>query len=163
MSPDGDAWYEAAPFGLADADGRRRVEGGLRFSCTMCGNCCSGVPGTVMVNVREIVALAARLGVREDDFLLRYTKVADGGVSLVERLTAYGWDCVFLDRTSVPGKALCGVYSDRPEQCRTWPFWKRNLVDERSWARASATCPGINRGPLHPASMVRLTRDASPI
>jgi Fe-S-cluster containining protein len=154
-------WFERSPF--TPEPGTRSVENGLRFRCTMCGNCCTGAPGTVLLDDAERGALARRLGVSEADFVDQYTKPMEGGVSLRERLTAFGWDCVFLDRTTIPGKAVCGVYEDRPLQCRTWPFWKRNLTDERAWDRAGATCPGINAGPLTPARRVRLTRDLSPI
>jgi len=156
-------WFERSQFGPPDTRGTPTIEEGLRFRCTMCGNCCTGSPGTVMLDARERAALANHLGVSEQAFVEQYTKPIDGGISLAERLTAFGWDCVFLDRATVPGRAICGVYEARPQQCRTWPFWKRNLTDERAWDRASATCPGMNTGPLMPARSVRLTRDASPI
>jgi len=156
-------WFEAAPFGPVDETGRAAEEDGLRFSCTMCGNCCTGALGTVALEAADVDALANRLGLDRDDFVERYTKPMDDGLSLNERLTAFGWDCVFLDRASVPGKAVCGMYEDRPLQCRTWPFWKRNLESPSTWAAASRTCPGMNRGPLHGAAAVRLTRDKSPI
>ncbi|MEQ8317195.1 MAG: YkgJ family cysteine cluster protein [Phycisphaerales bacterium] len=156
-------WFEASPFGPADRHGVRRPERGLRFACTMCGNCCTGPPGTVMVDERERAALAQHLGLSAAEFDEQYTRTLDEGVTLVERLTAFGHDCVFLDRTTVPGRAVCGVYEHRPSQCRTWPFWQRNLTDERAWDRAAATCPGMNSGPLRTAREVRLTRDSSPI
>lgn len=163
MSPAGQDWFERSPFGPPDSRSNPTTEHGLRFRCTMCGNCCTGVPGTVMLDAGERAALADHLGMDELAFVEQYTKQIDGGTSLDERLTAFGWDCVFLDRTTVPGKAVCGVYEARPKQCRTWPFWKRNLADERAWDRASVTCPGMNTGALIPARTVRLTRDASPI
>ncbi|MEQ8844729.1 MAG: YkgJ family cysteine cluster protein [Phycisphaerales bacterium] len=156
-------WFDAAPFGPVDEHGRPRVERGLRFSCTMCGNCCTGAPGTVALEDADVVALSNRLGLEREAFVAGYTKPMDGGLSLNERLTAFGWDCVFLDRTAVPGKAVCGVYEDRPLQCRTWPFWKANLASERAWASASRTCPGMNRGRLHAAEAIRVTREGSPI
>ena len=156
-------WFDAAPFGPADGHGRPRVERGLRFACTMCGNCCTGAPGTVALEDADVAALSSRLGLEREAFVDGYTKPMDGGLSLNERLTAFGWDCVFLDRTAAPGRAVCGVYEDRPLQCRTWPFWKRNLESERTWAGASRTCPGMNRGPMHDAATVRLTRNQSPI
>ncbi len=163
MSRSGRDWFDRSPFGPTDMDGNPTTEQGLRFRCTMCGNCCTGPPGTVMLDADERAALSQHLGMNDDAFVEQYTKPMDGGVSLSERLTAFGWDCVFLDRTTIPGKAVCGVYEARPRQCRTWPFWKMNLKDERAWDRASATCPGMNAGPLAPARAVRLTRDASPI
>lgn len=156
-------WFEDSPFGPADRNGARQPESGLRFACTMCGNCCTGPPGTVMVDQRERAALAEHFGLSVADFVERYTKPVDGGITLAERVTAFGHDCVFLDRTTVPGRAVCGVYEHRPRQCRTWPFWKRNLADERAWDRAAATCPGMNTGSLRSAREVRLTRDSSPI
>lgn len=156
-------WFDASPFGPAARDGLRSSESGLRFACTMCGNCCTGPPGTVMLDDGEQAALAGRLELSVEAFVAQYTRPLDGGVTLTERLTAFGHDCIFLDRTTVPGRAVCGVYEDRPKQCRTWPFWKRNLTDERAWDRAAATCPGMNTGPLRSAREVRLTRDSSPI
>ena len=35
---------------------------GLKFTCTQCGDCCSGTPGYVWVTNEEIVALAAATG-----------------------------------------------------------------------------------------------------
>ena len=40
-----------------------------------------------------------------------------------------GLDCVFLDRDTIKGKAICSMYDVRPLQCRTWPFCEE-LVDE---------------------------------
>lgn len=137
-------------------------ERGLRFSCTMCGNCCTGPPGYVLVSDDEIRALAQRLGMGEQDFRDRYTHRTSRGVSLTERETEFGFDCVFLDRTSVPGRAVCGVYEDRPMQCRTWPFWPENLRSREAWRRAARTCPGINQGTLVPVEAIRIRRARTP-
>lgn len=137
-------------------------ERGLRFACTMCGNCCTGPPGYVLVSDDEIRALAQRLGMREQDFRDRYTHRTSRGISLHERETEFGFDCVFLDRISVPGRAVCGVYEDRPMQCRTWPFWPENLRSREAWRRAARTCPGINRGTLVPVEEIRIRRARTP-
>ena len=34
---------------------------GLNFTCTQCGNCCTGGPGFVWISREEIVRLAAHL------------------------------------------------------------------------------------------------------
>ncbi len=137
-------------------------ERGLRFSCTMCGNCCTGPPGYVLVSDDEIRALAKRLGMRAQDFRDRYTHWTSRGISLTERETEFGFDCVFLDRTSVPGRAVCGVYEDRPMQCRTWPFWPENLRSREAWRRAARTCPGIDQGTLVPVEEIRIRRARTP-
>ena len=58
-----------------------------------------------------------------------------------------GLDCIFLDRSSRNGKALCSLYDLRPSQCRTWPFWSENVESPEAWIAASQSCPGINTGP----------------
>lgn len=136
---------------------------GLRFACTMCGNCCTGVPGYVLLTDAEAAALARRLGLSLEDFTQRYTRLLEEGRSLTERKTRFGYDCVFLDRQKVPGKAVCGVYEDRPAQCRTWPFWPSNLSSRRAWLEAKRKCPGMDAGPLVPLTQVRVLRDSCSI
>lgn len=131
---------------------------GLRFACTMCGNCCTGPEGYVLYTEEEGRRLAQRLGVSESDFVARYTKETFLGRSLAEKHTPHGLDCIFLDRTSIPGKAVCGVYEDRPTQCRTWPFWKSIVASPQSWAIAGRNCPGLNKGPLIPPDRIRILR-----
>ena len=132
---------------------------GLRFSCTMCGNCCTGPEGYVLYTDADASAIAARLGITVEQFLRQYTKDTIVGRSLAERLTPHGLDCIFLDRERIPGKAVCGVYEDRPAQCRTWPFWKGIVASRRSWEQTKRKCPGIDKGPLIPPQQVRILRD----
>lgn len=144
---------------FAKPDSPERGEG-LRFSCTMCGNCCTGVPGYVLLTDAEIAALAARLNLSNQAFRAKYTHMLEEGLSLTEIKTRFGHDCVFLDREKIPGKAVCGVYEDRPAQCRTWPFWPSNLAHRRDWEHAKRKCPGIDKGPLIPLTQIRIQRDA---
>jgi len=135
---------------------------GLRFRCTMCGNCCTGPEGYVHLTDEENSALAARLNISKDDFLRDYTRDTVFGRSLKERATPHGLDCIFLDRDSIPGKAICGVYEDRPAQCRTWPFWPSIITSRRTWETAKRTCPGIDTGPLISPSQIRIQRNHTP-
>ena len=100
--------------------------------------------------------MAAEIGVDEATFEERYTHRTSRGRSLNEVETSFGNDCVFLDRGTEPGKALCRVYRSRPSQCRTWPFWKENLRSPKSWDRATRTCPGMNTGTLYPPELIEL-------
>jgi len=138
-------------------------EPGLRFSCTQCGACCTGAEGYVMLSDDELSRLADRKGMSPDAFAAAYTRPFNGGRSLTEVETEHGFDCVFLDRETLPGRAICGVYEDRPRQCRTWPLWKQNLRRPRDWARAAEGCPGMNRGELIPPERIRIVRNSSPI
>lgn len=135
-------------------------DAGLRFSCTQCGSCCTGPSGYVKFTDDEAEAMAAKLGMPLDEFMRTYTHETPMGRSLTERETEFGFDCVFLDRESVPGKAVCSLYDARPAQCRTWPFWTSNLSSEHAWRRAAMECPGIDRGSkVTPPAEIRRQRD----
>ena len=118
---------------------------GVRFSCTQCGNCCTGPPGFVWYSEDEGRAMAMELGVSDAEFKRRYTKKIGGRRSLDERLVEGLYDCVFLERHE-DGRRTCSIYAVRPTQCRTWPVWESNLQSERHWNRAATTCPGMTMG-----------------
>lgn len=119
---------------------------GLRFTCTQCGNCCTGAPGYVWIADQEIVDLAKRLGLDEASFRRKYTRTVKGSVSLIEKANN---DCVFF----AAGKG-CTVYAQRPKQCRTWPFWRSLVRSRGDWKAASQGCPGIDHGTLHGAAAI---------
>jgi Fe-S-cluster containining protein len=137
---------------------------GLRFNCTQCGNCCTGPEGAVWFTEEEGRAMAAAVGLDEATFLRRHARRLAQGWSLKERKTAHGFDCVFLDRETVPGKAVCGLYGARPTQCRTWPFWTENLESPEAWEATKRTtpCPGMGVGKLVQIESIRQQRDALP-
>ena len=121
---------------------------GMRFECTCCGNCCTGGEGAVLFDDDEGRRMAEVLGQTYPEFLVRFTRMIGGHRSLNEHLTGFGYDCVFLDRETIPGKAVCRVYEARPTQCKTWPFWPDLMRSEDAWARAkrNTPCPGMGNG-----------------
>jgi hypothetical protein len=125
----------------------------------MCGNCCSGPEGYVLVNDDEIAALARRFNMSVAAFLDEHTHATAEGRSLREKRSVGGLDCTFLDRDKIPGKAVCGVYEDRPRQCRTWPFWPSVVKSRASWERAKRVCPGMDTGKKHGLVQIRIARD----
>jgi Fe-S-cluster containining protein len=128
---------------------------GLRFTCTRCGDCCTGFTGTVEVSDAEISALATRLELAEDEFRRRYTRrMSAGFVSLREKPNN---DCVFW----AEGHG-CLVYEDRPTQCRTWPFWRSNVESVASWDDAAKHCPGMGKGRLYAIDEIEERADATP-
>jgi Fe-S-cluster containining protein len=137
---------------------------GISFSCTMCGNCCSGSPGSVRFTKSEAEVMARKLEVSTAFFEEKYARVETDGESRWLELKEVpspprkyddglvvqaGLDCIFLDRKTVPGKALCGLYEARPFQCRSWPFWPEIVDTEDDWKEASQGaegCPGLGKG-----------------
>jgi Fe-S-cluster containining protein len=119
---------------------------GLRFTCTRCGDCCTGEPGHVWVDDRDLAALADHLGEDVEQVKALYTRWASRGRTLREKLNG---DCVFFDR-----QQGCTVYPARPPQCRTWPFWERNLATPEEWRKACDVCPGSGQGELIPAEEI---------
>jgi Fe-S-cluster containining protein len=119
---------------------------GLRFTCTRCGKCCTGAPGFVWVNDEELAAIARLRGESVEEVRDRYTHMATRGRTLSEKNNG---DCVFYDRTEG-----CTVYSVRPRQCRTWPFWESNVATPETWDRTCEICPGSGQGELIPAEEI---------
>jgi hypothetical protein len=123
----------------------------------MCGACCTGPPGYVSFTREEAKAIAELLEITPQRFMREYAHVGPAGLSLNEIETEHGFDCVFLDRDSIPGKAVCSIHAARPKQCRTFPWWPEVLRDENSWDRAARTCEGMNQGRLVPIEEIRIS------
>jgi Fe-S-cluster containining protein len=154
--PDAQPWY---------ADG-------LRFTCTQCGNCCTGGPGYVWISRTEIDRLAAHLNLTSQEVVHKYCRRLGGRYSLNERRNAQGnYDCVFLKEEKVTSgqgpdavvhtRRTCQIYHVRPLQCRTWPFWDGLLQSPQHWDRASRRCPGMNTGKQYTRDQIESLRDAT--
>lgn len=115
---------------------------GLKFTCSQCGDCCTGAPGHVWVNNEEIAALAAVVGISVEAFEEQYVRRVGIRKSLKEFPNG---DCVFFDSES----RKCNVYEARPRQCRTWPFWDSNLKTPEDWKHTCSVCPGSGKGQLY--------------
>ena len=105
----------------------------------------------------EAVVMARAVGVTLEVFMDRYTRRMGGRRSLKELVRDGKHDCVFLDRDSRPGKAICQLYKARPTQCRTWPWWPENVESPEAWegTKKRTPCPGMGNGPVH--SLVEIT------
>jgi Fe-S-cluster containining protein len=112
---------------------------GLQFTCTGCGNCCTGSPGVVWVNDEEIEAIAEYLDKPVGEIRLFHSRPYRNKVTLTEFANG---DCTFFDGRT----RRCTIYPVRPRQCRTWPFWRSNLQSERDWEQTQKECPGAGNG-----------------
>ncbi len=125
---------------------------GLPFKCTGCGQCCTGAPGYVWVSEEEIEQIAEFLGLTVKEFSQNYLRFVDGKYSLRELQSHRDeHDCVFLKEKK------CEVYSVRPKQCRTFPWWQSHLKSEEEWTAAAMWCEGINHpdAPLVPFDTIQ--------
>ena len=124
---------------MSQPEPRTIFDEGIRFECQKCGNCCTGAPGKVSVTMPEIEQMAHYLRMPQGNLLTQFCRF-DDGLLLKEKGNG---DCVFLQGGS------CMVYPARPRQCRTFPFWVKNLRSESAWNHTCTACPGIGRGKVH--------------
>jgi Fe-S-cluster containining protein len=122
----------------------RWYKDGLKFTCTGCGSCCTGAPGYVWLEEGEAERIAAFLGMETGAFLEEHGRFISGRYSLKEYKNG---DCEFLD----PEEGKCRVYSVRPVQCSTFPFWGAVVHSRDTWESRARQCPGMNNGTLHSA------------
>ncbi|HMN68016.1 MAG TPA: YkgJ family cysteine cluster protein [Bdellovibrionales bacterium] len=119
---------------------------GLRFECQGAGGCCisRGGYGAVYLTIDDRRRLAAELELGTALFTRRYCERSSG----VWKLKEPGPECVFL------AGSKCSVYTARPTQCRTWPFWPE-VLNARAWTgEVAALCPGIGKGRLWTAAEI---------
>ncbi|HNS21299.1 MAG TPA: YkgJ family cysteine cluster protein [Sedimentisphaerales bacterium] len=128
---------------------------GLHFECRGCGGCCSGPgEGYIWVARPEVQMIAAHLNLTPEELCHRYMRHVGLRLSIVEEPITK--DCIFLQM--IDGFKQCAIYSVRPGQCRTWPFWSENLASPEAWNRAAQRCPGINRGRLYSCDEIEKIR-----
>jgi len=129
---------------------------GLCFECAQCGRCCSGPgEGYIWVTGAEAERIARYLSISQNELKQKYLKRVGWRMSIIEEAATK--DCIFLRNEA--GIKTCTIYEVRPNQCRTWPFWKQNLQNEDSWQAAGQRCGGINQGRRYsPGEIERLLR-----
>ena len=124
--------------------GKSFIKSSLRFECTQCGYCCRHEPGYVFLSKDDLSKIASLKGISENEFLQTYCRTVFFGweerISLKEKSNN---DCVFWETG-----AGCSIYSARPLQCMTYPFWPHIVASEDSWEEESRKCPGMNKGRL---------------
>ncbi len=108
-------------------------------ACEGCeGNCCIGESGYIWVNPEEILKISEFLNLSLDKFYDKYLEKIKYRFSLKEIEYNGGYRCVFFDLK----EKRCGIYSVRPTQCRSFPFWDHFKTNIKEVERE---CPGIVR------------------
>ncbi|MBT8041835.1 MAG: YkgJ family cysteine cluster protein [Pontiella sp.] len=98
-----------------------------RFQCSGCGECCRWT-GSVLLTDADIPKMAAHMGLSEQEFIDRHTRLAPNRRQLA-LLDQPDGSCAFLAGNR------CTIYAARPEQCRTFPF---------AWS-VPAGCPELDK------------------
>jgi Fe-S-cluster containining protein len=134
---------------------------GLCFSCTRCSVCCRFEPGYVFLSKTDVDILASFLSMDYNGFVAVYCRWINGyeGTVRLSLKEKANYDCIFW-------KKGCTVYSGRPKQCRTFPFWADILSSREAWDNAALSCPGIGKGKRYDRSYIesRLKeRQADPV
>ncbi len=97
--------------------------------CYECGgSCCIGKSGYVWLNPKEIENIAKFLNIDIEEFKKNFLRKIGYKFSLKEIKRDNSYECIFFDRA----KKGCLIYSVRPYQCRTFPFWDhfKSNIDE---------------------------------
>jgi hypothetical protein len=115
---------------------------GLQFTCSQCGNCCTGGPGFVWLTKDEITKIADHLKITPGEMVERYCRKVDGKFSLIESVNNGQHDCVFLVDMPQPRGAGDKVVQTK-RGCRIYPVRPFNAARGRSGRR---TCRTPRRG-----------------
>lgn len=111
-------------------------DSGICFECQRCGQCCTGDPGIVVVSGNDVQRIAEFIAQPLPHVLGSFVHPFQNGLRIAERPDGR---CLFYEDG-------CAIYPVRPLQCRTYPFWFKNLRSEKKWHMIRATCPGIGLG-----------------
>ena len=116
--------------------------GGLKFSCTRCSSCCRYDSGFVYLSENDLQKLISALNINRNTFIKTYCRwVSDmNGNEVLSLKEKSNNDCILWETSG------CAVYSARPAQCISFPFWENILASKKNWELAASGCPGINSG-----------------
>ena len=115
---------------------------GIKFKCQGSAKCCvsRGSYGYVYLSNEDVLRLTNYFSLSIKEFKKKYCKFSNGFLHLNEINKSQ--NCRFLKNKK------CSIYSARPTQCRTWPFWPEN-IKAKIWNKEILNfCPGIGKGEL---------------
>ena len=108
------------------------------LACDACGGaCCTGSSGYIWTKYQEIEQIATFLELSVEEFATIYLKKVKHRYSIIEKkLDDENFACVFFNEKL----KQCSIYSVRPRQCRTFPFWE---IYKNNSEEVKEECPGI--------------------
>ncbi len=109
-------------------------------SCSSClGNCCIGQSGNIWINQQEMMNLSKYLNISVEELKIKFLRKELYKYSIKEiQLSKNNFACIFFDLD----KKSCSIYEQRPQQCKTFPFWDyfKNNIKE-----VLKECPAITK------------------
>ena len=106
-------------------------------ACEACGGkCCRGLGGYVWIKIPELEEMAALMGMDIELFSRKYVRKIKRRLALIEYRINGEYFCCFFDRIN----CQCTIYDNRPEQCRTFPFWSQF---KKNYQQLLDECPGV--------------------
>jgi Fe-S-cluster containining protein len=101
----------------------------IYYQCQRCTACCRW-PGFVRIKEEEIAPIAAHLGLEEDDFIQRFTRLTPqrNGLALIDKPNG---ECFFLEGRD------CTLQAVKPIQCKGFP----NTWNFPSWQEICEAIP----------------------
>lgn len=119
----------------------------IHYTCQRCTNCCRW-PGLVKVGEDEIAAIASHLGLSEEAFIQRFTRLRTerDGLALIDKGLgatgeSYNHECIFLDGRD------CAIQPVKPIQCAGFP----NTWNFPAWREVCEAVPSLRRNDPQPA------------
>ena len=120
-------------------------EKGLCWECVKGCTICCNQPGYIVVEVEEALEIAKHLRMRPEDFKFKYL-VPLGAVLALH--SAEGVGCPFIT------PAGCKIYTVRPKQCVSFPWWAHYLETAADFGEVTARCPGAGGGKRYSAEEI---------
>ncbi|MFH1153366.1 MAG: YkgJ family cysteine cluster protein [Pseudomonadota bacterium] len=108
------------------------------FTCTQCGQCCSGFGGTYVTEA-DIGRIAEFIKTDSDTFVTRFCQMSGSRPLLVQKQDGF---CIFFDK-------LCTIHPVKPYMCRAWPFIRTIVKNPENWDAMAGSCPGMKPGIPH--------------
>ena len=96
----------------------------------------------------ESEVIRHRLQLSRGWFRRRYLQRLEEGELVLA--SGKGGRCIFLG-----DNGQCRVYTVRPVQCRTYPFWPELAGNARAWNSEARRCEGVNQGKVIPVTTIR--------
>jgi Fe-S-cluster containining protein len=89
------------------------LEPDVHYVCQRCNACCKW-PGDVRIEDRDVAAISSFLGITQEEFLAKYTRLRTNrqGLSIIEK---ENHECVMLENGG------CRIHPVKPAQCAGFP------------------------------------------